>query len=205
VAVQPFSFNSLGVKLMALLATNEMVQEIYQKKYGDKLFGITTTSLYGNGSVYTSLKEYKNCGSTSGDIPLELSKTIWNEQRQWFKKWHLDEYQNTTGVSHPKLTQQRVCNRLMGVDIPALKHKRGCYFCSLYDNTLSLLKGVDTKVGQRMFGQDIPSLTRLWLEMSDKRNTSLLEQERIQESLLWYEGFHTMKWEDVEKILENVK
>jgi hypothetical protein len=48
VPLQPLGFNYMGGKLLALLCLSDTVQNLWRKKYGDVLVGVTTTSLYGN-------------------------------------------------------------------------------------------------------------------------------------------------------------
>jgi hypothetical protein len=62
VGVQPLSWYwNLG-KLIALLATT--VGGEFEQKYGDTLYGITTTGIYGAASQYNRI--YKRIGNTKG-------------------------------------------------------------------------------------------------------------------------------------------
>ena len=55
VPVQPFGYNLLGGKLLACISTGEGVRECWKDKYKDTLVGNTTTSLYGDYSMYNSI------------------------------------------------------------------------------------------------------------------------------------------------------
>ena len=59
VPTQPFGYNFLGGKLIAsLLCTND-VRDAWEKKFNQKLVGMTTTSLYGGHSMYQRIPFWK--------------------------------------------------------------------------------------------------------------------------------------------------
>jgi hypothetical protein len=72
VPAQPFGFNYLGGKLLALLCTSHEVREICNKKYGMNVCLFETTSLYGSTkgvSQYDGLKPYiRYKGLTESDM-----------------------------------------------------------------------------------------------------------------------------------------
>ena len=53
VPTQPLGYSFTGGKLLAYLCLSDDVQRIWQEKYGDKLVGVTTTSLYGKAKANT--------------------------------------------------------------------------------------------------------------------------------------------------------
>jgi hypothetical protein len=57
VPTQPLGYSFTGGKLLAYLCLSDDVQKIWQEKYGDKLVGVTTTSLYGKAKANT-LSQY---------------------------------------------------------------------------------------------------------------------------------------------------
>lgn len=72
---QPFGYNYLGGKLLALICTSHEVRELVNKKYGMNLCLFETTSLYGSSktvSQYDGLKPYiRYKGLTDSDfIPM---------------------------------------------------------------------------------------------------------------------------------------
>ena len=76
---QPFGYNCLGGKLLALLCLSDDVQNQWQENYGDKLVSVTTTSLYGKSktgglSQYDRLKHWKKMGYSKGSLSYELTK-----------------------------------------------------------------------------------------------------------------------------------
>ncbi len=74
VPVQPFGYNYLGGKLLALICCSHEVREILKEKYGDKIEPIfmETTSLYGDikgMSQYDGLKPFMRYGDmTDSDL-----------------------------------------------------------------------------------------------------------------------------------------
>ena len=94
---QPLGFNFLGGKLIALLATSNVISDQWKKNYGKQLAGLTTTSLYGTYSQYTGLKYWihrmpgkingkKHPGfCTNGSIKFEPEKETLKNMREWLK------------------------------------------------------------------------------------------------------------------------
>ena len=64
-STQPFGYNFLGGKLMATMLTTSTVRNDYFNRYNDVLVGLTTTSLYGQSSMYNGLKMPVNVCSSS--------------------------------------------------------------------------------------------------------------------------------------------
>ena len=97
VPFQPFGYNFNGGKLLALLCASDVVARDWEKKYGEKLVGLTTTSLYGTYSMYNSLKYWHRRGKTKGSVTFEFSKETeelikafgkTTEPEHYFKLWH---------------------------------------------------------------------------------------------------------------------
>ena len=56
--------------------TSDIIRETWEKKYGQVLVGMTTTSLYGTHSQYNSMPTFKKRGKTTGKMPIKLPKDI---------------------------------------------------------------------------------------------------------------------------------
>lgn len=94
---QPLGFNFLGGKLIALLATSDVIADQWKESYGKTLAGLTTTSLYGTYSQYTGLKHWihrmpgkingkrKPGFCTNGSIKYEPEKDTLTDMREWLK------------------------------------------------------------------------------------------------------------------------
>jgi hypothetical protein len=91
VPTQPFGFNCLGGKLLALICTSHLVLDLFNSKYGDKmnLCFLETTSLYGNiksSSQYDGLEPYiKYNGMTESDLFLFPSDEIYMKLRNYLR------------------------------------------------------------------------------------------------------------------------
>ena len=88
VPAQPFGFNYLGGKLLALLCTSHEFREMFDKKYDMETCLFETTSLYGNikqASQYDGLKPFlRYTGDTVSNFVLAFSDDFWNETMDWF-------------------------------------------------------------------------------------------------------------------------
>jgi hypothetical protein len=91
VPTQPFGFNCLGGKLLALVCGSHLVLDLFKEKYGDKmdLCFLETTSLYGNiktSSQYDGLEPYiKYNGMTESDLFLFPNDNIYMELRNFLR------------------------------------------------------------------------------------------------------------------------
>jgi len=159
---QPFGFNYVGGKLIALLCASDVIENVFNSKYDEKLAGITTTSLYGGYSQYTRLNYWKKCKSSDGTITLEPSETIYQQAKNWFKLKYPEEYNNIIKKSHPK---SRILSLIYKkLDILTYKNNapRGVYWCPLYENTNEFLRMEESKLKKKRFDNSVESLTELW-------------------------------------------
>lgn len=97
VPTQPFGKYFLGGKLLSLLCISKEVCSQWEKIYGDKLIGVTTTSLYGNKNnrltQYDGLEPYwKNCGESTGQTPFKFTDKLEKEYKLMMKEHYPDEY-----------------------------------------------------------------------------------------------------------------
>ena len=77
--LQPLGYNYVGGKLLALLCLTTDIQKMWEESYGDKLVGVTTTSLYGKTkagglSQYDNLDYWQPMGFTAGSVSFEPSR-----------------------------------------------------------------------------------------------------------------------------------
>jgi hypothetical protein len=88
VPTQPFGFNYLGGKLLALLCASHEFREMFDKKYDMETCLFETTSLYGNikqASQYDGLKPFmRYTGDTISNFLLPFSDDFWLETMNWF-------------------------------------------------------------------------------------------------------------------------
>lgn len=93
VATQPFGYNFLGGKLIASLLCTKDVRDAWESKFGDKLVGLTTTSLYGGHSMYQRIPFWKELGKTAGRILLKPDDDFYEKWNHWLQDKHTEEYQ----------------------------------------------------------------------------------------------------------------
>jgi hypothetical protein len=87
VGVQPLAwFWNLG-KLMALVATCKEIADLFQAKYGDRLIGIQTFSLFGRSCQYNRV--YRFLGFTKGNGNEHIPEEKYKEIRAWLKERRL--------------------------------------------------------------------------------------------------------------------
>lgn len=92
VPVQPFGYNYLGGKLLALICSSHEVRNILNEKYGDKIetLFMETTSLYGDikgVSQYDGLRPFMRYGSmTDSDLFLFPNENIYMEIRDFLRQ-----------------------------------------------------------------------------------------------------------------------
>lgn len=110
VPAQPFGFNYLGGKLLALMCCSHEVREMVNKKYDMQTCLFETTSLYGNikgTSQYDGLKPFlRHSGDTESKFLLTLSDDFYEEMNEWFKKRNDGQTLLPYGTSSRKLKTQ---------------------------------------------------------------------------------------------------
>jgi hypothetical protein len=88
VPVQPFGYNYLGGKLLALLASSNELKRQFDAKYGTNLHYFETTSLYGTTkgvSMYDGLKPYiRHIGDTESNFLPLFHDDYFREIFWWF-------------------------------------------------------------------------------------------------------------------------
>ena len=93
VPTQPFGYNFLGGKLLASLMTTKVVRDSWEGKFGDKLVGITTTSLYGGHSMYQRIPWWKELGKSAGKVSIKPDDEMFRRWVDWLKIHKADEYE----------------------------------------------------------------------------------------------------------------
>ena len=111
VPAQPFGFNYLGGKLLALVCCSHEVREMINKKYPEMDTCVfETTSLYGSikgTSQYDGLKPFlRHTGDTESKFMLTLSDEFYDEMNDWFKVRNNDQPLLPSGTSSRKLKIQ---------------------------------------------------------------------------------------------------
>jgi hypothetical protein len=227
VPTQPLGYSFVGGKFLALLLLSKTVEDCWNNKYGKKLVGITTTSLYSSYSQYQNLSYWNKRGHSEGTIKFEPSKETVNLIRSWLKhnypreyfEWYvgtrIKEKESIFGGSvlytngqplkrdHKQRSLSFVYNKLnIPRELIETNHQRGIYFCTLFENTCEFLREEITDANQlkRRFDNSVEALTDLWKEKyAIKRVNKLIEENRYSTETLFYSDLIGLSWEDTKK------
>lgn len=214
VATQPFGYNFLGGKLLAAMITTDVVRKAWGEKYGDVLAGLTTTSLYGDGSMYNSIPWWKSLGETAGKIPVKPSEEFYKPWHEVIKKKYPEKYQemswNEDGVVATGV-KQKILNMIfkeVGIKPTHYVHgfNRGVYFAPLYENTREFLSGQITSDKLIPLRKDptVDAVLEWWRKKAISRYERLHGEGRLKPEKLFYndilkgdEGW--LSWEETKK------
>lgn len=207
-ATQPLGYNFLGGKLMAAMITTSAVRNEYLERYGDTLVGMTTTSLYGQSSMYNGLKWWKSIGVSSGTILLQPSDSIYGKWHQWVKKHDKDYEKQMTqkeGISGPvtsaKLKVIGMIFSATGLKPTTFQHgfQRGCFYSGFYENGYEFLRGeIDESqlLMKQLFKDDAKAVIDWWKEKAVKRYQALKSEGRLNAAKLFYNQVKGMTYEE---------
>ena len=222
VPLQPLGFNYVGGKLLALLCLADPIQELWEKLYGDKLVGVTTTSLYGKTkagglSQYDNLDHWQPMGFTSGSVSFEPLKETRYMIREWLKTNYTRQYfewyvaKKPSGQPHKRDHKNRSLNFTYSkLSIPKelirSEHARGIYFSPLYDKTCEFLRGEEVGEMTKLFDTSTEALTDLWKQKHAKpRIKQLVKKNKVSNESLFYDDLIYLTWEQAkEKYLPQV-
>ena len=126
VPTQPFGFNYLGGKLLALMCCSHAAREKLNSKYDADICLFETTSLYGStksSSQYDGLKPYMRYkGLTESDFTPLLHDDIFKDLNRWFIARNNDKLLVKEDASSRKLkTQQKMIAIIKKVPLPSQK------------------------------------------------------------------------------------
>ena len=213
VPLQPLGYNYVGGKLLALLCLTTDIQKMWEEAYGDKLVGVTTTSLYGKTkagglSQYDNLDYWQPMGFTAGSVSFEPSRKTRKDIEHWLRKNHTRKYfdwyvaTNASGQPYKRDHKNRSLSftySKMSVPKEIIKtdHARGIYFTPLYDKTCEFLRGDDDgKDMKKLFDTDIGSISNLWkMKHAKPRIKQLVKKGKVSSESLFYDDLIYLTWE----------
>ena len=221
---QPLGFNYTGGKLMALLCCADEIQRQWEENYGDKLVGMTTTSLYGKTktgglSQYDRLKHWKKMGYSKGSLSFEMTKDTERAMLDYAEHHFNERYfllyvakresGQTLKRDHRNRMRQFMYSRLkIPKELQKSAHQRGIYYSTFYNNTREFLRGeIEEDQLVKQFDGSVDALTQLWKEKyAAKRITNLMKSDRQNlTETLFYDDIIGMTWEECkEKYLGDV-
>ena len=195
VATQPFGFNFLGSKLIASLSSSKVVRDFWKEKYGDTLVGLTTTSLFGQFSMYNSIPTWKSLGETKGTVLLKPDSSHYNYWRDWVKENYAEEYEHAISKSSPKQNVLNLMFKYLNIDKKQFmtEHRKGLYFSNIYENGLEFLCdeiSEDDLIVKDKFERDVLDW---WTPKAVKRYSKLYDENRLDDNSLWYDDSNKKK------------
>lgn len=177
VPTQPFGFNFLGGKLISLIS-KEFISK-WERKYGDKIVALMTTSLHGHPSQYTGLKPWKSLGLTKGKVSIRPLRTEWDFWRKWLRENYSDLYKECEQRSSPSLAKLNTVFSLLNIKISEYQHsyERGVYIHPLYENFADFLTDEITEKDLKPVSYDWFSY---WIEKAKSRREKLEKNDQLE-------------------------
>lgn len=189
VPTQPFGYNYLGGKLLALLASSQELKMQFDEKYGTDLKYFETTSLYGTTkgmSMYDGLKPFlRHIGDTESDfLPLfhddEFRDFFW-----WFNERNGGERLVPADKSSKKLKIQQKMISIIRKSL--LDKEKLSEFNQCIENAKSLTEKKRYYLGD--FRHSIEDVIEWWKVKSSKRYEKLCQEKKLKTKLeIWEPG-----------------
>lgn len=186
VPVQPFGYNYLGGKLLALLACSNELKRQFDKKYGTDLKFFETTSLYGTTkgvSMYDGLKPYlRHIGDTESNfLPLfhddEFRDFFW-----WFNERNGGERLVPADKSSKKLKIQQ---KMIAIIRKSLKDENKLNeFNAIIEKAKNLTEKKRYYLSK--FGHEVDQVIEWWKKKASLRYEKLILENRLRTELeIW--------------------
>ena len=205
VPTQPFGFNYLGGKLLALLCCSHTAREQLNRKYNADICLFETTSLYGStksSSQYDGLKPYMRYkGLTDSDFTPLLHDNIFHDLNKWFIARNNDKTLVKEDASSRKLKTQQKMISIIKKSLPSQKvaefqtaivnaknlteQKR--FYMSTYgfSNSREVILGKEEvlKKAENYDRFEVESIIEWWKKKASKRYESLKADSRLRTKL----------------------
>jgi len=164
VSVEPFG-QLCGGKFQAVAMTSSEIGRLWQKRYGDELAAISTTSLYGKSSVYNRLAEYKYLGNTPGIGVAHVSADDYKLLKQFVIRNNLrTRVSGALSIMSQHDVITTVCSAL-NFDIKRISshQPRGVYFAQTGVNALEYLRDTESTKFEP-YERDIAAISEWYLQ-----------------------------------------
>ena len=215
VPVQPFGYNYLGGKLLALMCVSHEVRKIVNDKYDMDLCHFETTSLYGSSkgglSQYNGLKPFiKSAGLTESNFAPLINDNNFRDLEKFFINRNDGKPIVWEQASSRKMKSQAkmvsiIKKSLKGVNDTAYQEfcgvmesakslqERKCYYVSDYGfaNTKEVITGEQTELVKKdnYDRYSLENLVEWWKRKATSRFNKLKEEGRLRETLeVWNEN-----------------
>ena len=221
VSTQPFGYNFLGGKLIAMMTTVPEVREYWKKKYENVLIAVGTTSLYGIHSQYNGIPLFKTLGESAGKISIKPDDKYYDPWHQWLKENRADWYKENISDERARNganmgyeangpvsgIKQKILGQIFkecGIKATEYHHgfKRGVYMAMMYENGNDFLCNKITEdqlILKDKFKQGVDYINKWWKKHAISRYTKLHEEGRLKPEHLFYIDAIGMSWEEMKE------
>ena len=219
VSTQPFGYNMLGGKLVAALSTSPIIRDYWEKKYGNKLIAVGTTSLYGIHSIYNGIPHFKTLGESAGKISIKPDDKYSDVWHHWLQTERSDWYKEQIEVASADMNgpvsgvKQKILSQIfkeLGIKPTEYHHgfHRGVYLASIYENgndfLCSKIEVKDLKIKDKFERGDAYTID-WWRKKAISRYTTLFNDNKIKPEVLYYSDTIGMGWDECKtKYLQEV-
>ena len=189
VPTQPFGFNYLGGKLLALLACSKELKHQFDEKYKTDLKYFETTSLYGSTkgmSMYDGLKPFlRHIGDTESKFLPLFHDGEFREFFDWFNVRNNNERLVSADKSSKKI---KIQSKMISIIKNSLKDKTKLdEFNSCIKHAMSLTEKKRYYLGD--FRHTVDEAIVWWKKKASKRYDKLSSEGRVRTELeLWKPG-----------------
>lgn len=190
VPVQPFGYNYLGGKLLALLASSNELKRQFDTKYGTDLHYFETTSLYGTTkgvSMYDGLKPYlRHIGDTESSFLPLFHDDYFRKMFWWFNNnANSGERLISADKSSKKL---KIQTKMISIIKNSLQDKiKLDEFNTCIEKAKSLTEKKRFYISK--FGYEPDEIVQWWKKKASNRYEKLKSENRVRKELeLWKHG-----------------
>lgn len=187
VPVQPFGYNYLGGKLLALLASSNELKRKFDLKYGTNLQYFETTSLYGTTkgvSMYDGLKPYiRHIGDTESNFLPLFHDDYFREMFWWFNN---NANNGERLISADKSSKKlKIQTKMISIIVKSLKDDDKLKeFKHCIEHAKSLTEKKRYYISK--FGYEKEEVINWWKKKAVKRYEKLKSENRLRTDLeLW--------------------
>ena len=202
VPTQPFGFNYLGGKLLALICSSHEVRQDFNDKFDTDIALFETTSLYGETksvSQYDGLKPFvRNNGLTTSDFIPNLPNDVFNNIKDFIEQ-KLDMFFDTNQSS----VKFKLTKKFLSIIKTSLKENNSYYYDTYiqslenakkinqkkgyytshfgFENVAEVLEGSETdlKIGDNFQKHYLSNVVKWWKRKATKRYDKLLSENRL--------------------------
>ena len=211
VSTQPFGYNYLGGKLLALMCVSHFAREQVSKVFEKDIALFETTSLYGSttsASQYDGLKPFiRYKGLTESKFPPLLHRESFHKLHNKFKEWNHGEPLTENRASSKKLKRQtkmisiirnsledkiklQEFNAIIDMAFTLTQKKRFYMSTYGYENVREVIRGEQDKLvrGQNWDKFYLENIISWWKRKAGKRYEKLKKEGRFRTEVeLWTE------------------